>query len=365
MACSIIFGCDGRRRMMSLPPNNTRTPEKVTPAPTPAPVKAQTQKSQAKTAPAAPNQNARLHNRARQVILEAAGGNDPAVRSHAYEIMAQMRDYDIPQLVRHGLADPSPAVRFAAAIAAGDLTDYAARPMLERLLRDSNPSVKLAAAYALEKLGDKRFGKWYDYVLDSDDTALVSQACILLGKLGNTSLRTDSKEKLWRILEKKNQHAPVKLQAAEALARLGDDKITRRLLAFAGSGYADDRLLAINGLELIDGPESYAMLTVLLDDPQIEVQLAAIRALGGNASDAERQLARQSVEYKDPESDDIATARVRGLAVLALGKTGLVEDETYIMQALNDNFGYVRTAAAKAAIEWLNRQADQDNISGM
>ena len=299
-----------------------------------------------------------LRQRMRQVIFEAAGSEDAALRSHAMESLGALGGLEAPGLIRKGLHDPVAAVRFAAAGAAGDLKDYTARHLLERLLWDKEESVKLAAAYGLEKLGDDRFGDWYDAVLMGDDARLAAQACILLGKLGRTEFRPDSEEKLWRVLRKVDQAPSVKLQAAEALARLGDERITRKLLAYAGSGYADDRLIAISGLEQLGGQEAWAMLTVLADDSQVEVRLGAIRALGEQASEEDLVLLHGAINHVDTQGDENATVRVRGLASLALGRVGQDSDAGLLYGAMGSEWVYVRVAAARGAIDFLRRRGN-------
>jgi len=294
-----------------------------------------------------------LRPRINKVLSEAINSPDPELRCHGLESLAQMGGLQGPALIRKRLYDPIPAVRFAAAVAAGDVRDHAARNLLERLLKDKNVSVQLAAGYALEKLGDRRFANWYDKVLQGDDAKLCGQACMLLGKLGPA--RTDSREKLWQVMQKVDQSPMVRLQAAEALARLGDDRIGQKLLVFANSGYADDRILAISGLEAVGGPQAYSMLCVLADDPQIEVRLAAVRALADRAENGDLLLARKAMHYTDSQGDTKATTRVRGLAALALGRIGKEKDAAVLFAAMGQENQYLRIAAARAAIDYLKR----------
>ena len=301
--------------------------------------------------------NEQLGRRMREVLYSAAVGQEAALRSNALESLALLDELEVPEVIRKGLHDKEVVVRFAAAVAAGDRKDYTARHLLEKLLWDKSDAVKLAAGYALERLGDKRFGKWFDAALMGSDPQLAAQSCMLLGKLGVSEYRQDSAVKLWQVLRQPGQQVAVKLQSAEALARLGDKKILRKLLAYAGSGYADDRLMTIAGLEAIGGVDVAAMLTVLVEDSQIEVQLAAVRALGPRQTgDMERQMARQAMRYVDSEGDALATERVRGLAVLALGRVGEDEDGRLLYKAMGTESAYVRLAAARGAIDFLRQR---------
>ncbi|MBN1765891.1 MAG: HEAT repeat domain-containing protein [Sedimentisphaerales bacterium] len=298
---------------------------------------------------------ASLETRINQVLLEALESNDPVLRVHALESLAEVPSLDVVPRIRKHLYDPVPAVRFAAAVAVGDIKDHAARDLLFRLLRDNNIPVQLAAAYGLEKLGDPRFVDWFDNVLYSDDIQLAGQACILLGKLGESEIRTDSREKLWQVVRQADNDPTVRLQAAEALARLGDEAILKELLFFANSLYADDRILAISGLQYIKGNDVFAMLVVLADDPQIEVKLAAIRALGERADAGHIQTVREALAFNDPDDNPFTAVRVRSLALLALGRVGKEEDGPRLRNALEDESRYIRVAAARGATDFIKR----------
>ena len=222
----------------------------------------------------------RLSLRVDEVLDASLASGDSVMRSHALEVLALRGGLAGPAQIRRAFGDRVAAVRFAAAVAAGDMKDAAARAGLEKLLYDEDDLVKMAAGYALERLGDNRFGRWYDHALVDEDERLRSQACLFLGKLGKTPMRRDSVEVLWRVLRRRGQSASVRLEAAEALARLGDERILKPLIEYASSAFADDRLRAIAGLEAMGGADAEAMLAVLVDDEQPAVQLGAIRALG-------------------------------------------------------------------------------------
>ncbi|MCK5272086.1 MAG: HEAT repeat domain-containing protein [Sedimentisphaerales bacterium] len=305
----------------------------------------------------------KLQQRTRRVLLTMLADDDPLLRVHTLESLALLPDCNVVPAIRESLNDPIPAVRFAASIAVGDIKDNASRNRLQQLVRDPNPSVQLAAGYALEKLGDRHFANWYDKILFSRDAKLAGQACMLIGKLGSTSIRKDSRAKLWRVLTQPDQSPAVQLQAAEALARLRDPKILKKLLVFAGSLYADDKLLAIVGLRHIGGRDVFAQMTVLAEDPQIEVKLSAIRALGKLAEKKQVRFVRNTLKYKDPDGESLATRRVRGLAVLALGSVGTDKDIRllYNLMAETARNKYIRIAAARAVIDYLKAAGTDSN----
>lgn len=307
----------------------------------------------------------KLQQKTMQVLMAALRDDDAAQRCHALESLALLDRLGVGKEVRKSLNDSSPAVRFAAAVALGDMQYHAAQPSLKRLLRDDSVMVQLAAAYGLEKLGDDRFENWYDGVLNSDHAPLAGQACLLLGKLGNTEIRRYSREKLWRALRKKGQAPSVRLQAAEALARLGDETILPQLAVFAGSPYGDDRMIAASGLDALSGAEAYAALVVLAEDSQIEVRLAAIAALAEKAEKSDVEVARHALAYKDAEGDPLVTTRVRGLALLALGKVGDEKDAGLLYDAMAAESTYLSVAGARAAIDFVKRMKRRERVQGM
>lgn len=306
-----------------------------------------------------------LRSRMQTVLFAAAGSDDAAVRCHAIEALTDVTGSKSTELIRMAMRDPVPAVRFAACVAAADAEFHGAKPKLRQLAKDADPSVRLAAVYGLDKLGPRRFDSFYDKALASGDVQLRAQACLLIGKLGDDAPDRNSKKKLWQVFRQAEQSVPVRLQAAEALGRLGDKAILPKLAVFAGSHYADDRIMAAAGLGLIGGPDAYAMLTMLGDDPQIEVKLAAIRALGADAQTQHVDIVRENLFYVDAQNDSLAAWRIRGLAVLALGTTGTPGDANLLNDAMTAESEYVRVAAAKAAVDFLARHSRSQKIQGM
>ncbi len=292
-----------------------------------------------------------LRTRLQEVLRKQIQNPEPMIRCHALETIAYSAIPADAPLVRNALDDPSPAVRFAAAVAAGDLGDSASRHRLQSMLKDSDPSVPLASAYALVKIQNTPLPASFRQALFSDNPQTASQACLLLGKLGSS--QSDSRQVLWRVLTQKQQHIAVRLQAAEALARLGDKSVLKKLMVYASSGYADDRMIAISGLELLGGTDANAMLTTLLDDPQPEVQLAAIAALGSLAEPPQKEFARKHLDYTDETRHEAAAVRVQGLALLALGKAGQSEDGSALYHAMQNKNDYLCIIAAKASVDFL------------
>ncbi len=289
-----------------------------------------------------------------EVIKQSAGSNDPYVKTYAMEALSKADCDGCDTLIQQSLSDTTLSVKIAAAIAAGDMRIEQTRDTLELMRRSQEPMLQLAAGYALEKMGidGERFIRWYDKALLSSNERYAGQSCLLLGKLGNTPIRRNSKDKLWTVMKKTDQKAYIRLQAAEALARLGDIRVTERLLDFAGSSFADDRLLVVSSLKLLGSQECYAMLSVLAADEQIEVSLSALRALGPLAGKDDVVPAYRALEYKDPYNDQNVTQRVKHLAILAIGSFGNEMDQSILKRYLSDNNEFIRLTAAVATINW-------------
>lgn len=285
-------------------------------------------------------------------IYRASESKDPYIRTYAMEGLVQIGTVAGDNLIVKSLSDETVAVRSAAAIAVGDRKIESARSKLETMLSDPDIMIRLCVGYGLEKLGDTRFVNWYDNALESSIERYAGQSCLLLGKLGTDGYRQNSIEKLREVMSRAGQKPYIRLQAAEALARLGDSSVKQRLLDFAGSGYADDRLLTISALKLLGSNECYAMLSVLAYDDQLEVKLSALRALGTLAGEEDRAPAYQALKYQDPYQDESVTQRIRHLAILAIGSFGRDGDLSILKDFINGKDQMLALTACIAVLDW-------------
>ena len=97
--------------------------------------------------------------------------------------------------------------------------EYAVKP----LLNDSNPNAKIAAAYALARIGKKQHALQIQEALKSKDQTVRANAALLLGKLGDKKYLPA----LYEVIRHNDSTVDTKLQAVEAIAMLGDEKIYR------------------------------------------------------------------------------------------------------------------------------------------
>src|SRR5207249_9381712 len=106
------------------------------------------------------------------------------------------------------------------------------------------------------------------------DPRIRGNTALVLGLLGEESgIRI-----LRPMLE--DRSAPVRLQAAEALWRLGDLEGRDTLIAATVSGYPDDQMIALSGLAGPRNRQIIAHVRGSLTSDYDEVSLVAARAMG-------------------------------------------------------------------------------------
>jgi HEAT repeat protein len=214
-------------------------------------------------------------------VLTAAGvGNDPALRSNAIEAMQPLPERARP-LVARGLGDQNPGVRFAAVVTAGMLKFRDLNPAIRPLLSDTNTSVQAAALYALYVLGEKVDITPLADMLRGRDPRLRGNVALLLGLLGDKSaislLRSTASVPMPRASASDN--AVVRIQVAEAVAKLGDDSALDALRAGAFSQFDEVRVLSVTAMGEVGDRRMELALDKMLTNQPIEIQLAAAAAL--------------------------------------------------------------------------------------
>ena len=222
-----------------------------------------------------------LHQRAMETIIEAANGSDPAMRSNAIEAMQADPNRALP-LTHKGLADENAGVRFAAAVTTGVLKFRDLTPALRPLLEDANLSVQAAALFALHTLGQDVDITPLADMLASPNPSLRGNVALLLGLMGDSSAVPMLKHAARQPLPSRasvSQAAVVRVQIAEAVARLGDDTSLDALRAAMYSQYHEVRVLAITALGAVGDRSMEAALVNLMNDPGVPVPNRADEAL--------------------------------------------------------------------------------------
>ncbi len=289
-----------------------------------------------------------LESQALRVVIEGLADPDPRIRTNAVEVVARTKEVLLMPKVQRLLHDPIAPVRFLAAVAVGDLEYALARNDIIQLANESDVNVKMAAAYALMKLGNADSFKVFRDAIASEDQTVRANAALLLGKSG----RRDAVRFLYWALRDDASADKVVLQAAESIAMLGDDRIYPKLWSRLISAYADDRVLGIRAMGALGTEEAKNALVTMLDDPVLEVRLAAAAELG-----------KMGDPIGEPEvlhvfkSDDLADMdpqgqqRVKVLTALAIGEIGSKSLTKHLPELMADPSRQVRLAAAKAVLQ--------------
>jgi len=291
---------------------------------------------------------------ARQIVLDGLADADPQIRANAVEVVASTRDTGLMPGVQSLLADRVIPVRFAAAVAVGDLAYAPARDQVGPLLNDPNPNIQIAAFYAISRIGQPELYQEICKAVASSDQTVRANAALLLGKCG----RKEGIRFLYWTLQRDDSSEKVVLQAAEAIAMLGDQRIYRKLWTSLISKYADDRLIGIRAMGALGTDEARSAITTMLDDPVAEVRLAAAEQLGKLGDfGGEAELLAVFEKNLMADMDAQGQQRVKTLAALAIGEIDAERPAKYLPQLLQDPSKFVRLAAAKAVLRRASKKS--------
>lgn len=285
-----------------------------------------------------------LESRAVKIVREALADENPGSRSKAIEIVAATNRRELLPKVLKLLEDEAISVRFAAATAIGDMEYSAGEYAVKPLLNDSNPNAKIAAAYALAKIGKKQHVPQLREALKNKDQTVRANAAMLLGKLGDkTNLPA-----LYEMMRYPDSTVDTKLQAVEAIAMLGDEKIYKnKLWALLISKYADDQIIGIRGMAALNTKASRDAIITMLDHEILEVRLYAAEQLGS--------IGNKSGEYEvldyfitEPDLNIVSAANVH--ATMAIGTIGGNSLTRYLPRLLQSKSRIVKLSAAKSTL---------------
>ena len=285
--------------------------------------------------------------RAIEIIRLSLQDSDSRVRVKAIEVVADTGREEFMPEVERLLGDDYVPVRFAAAMAVGDTGYRQGESRVRRLLKAPDENTKIAAAYALMKLGSAENFDVLLEALKSKDQTIRANAATLLGKSGD---ETALKPLYWAMKDEGSEDK-VRFAAAEAIARLGDERIFERLWAVVLSGYADDRIIGIRSMGLLGTRKAKDVLITKLDDEVLEVRLAAAEQLGmlGNTSGQVEVLEVFTKNLTGGLSGQ-DLERVNVLTALAIGQISSDRLVSYLPRFLADESKFVRLAAAKAVL---------------
>ena len=290
---------------------------------------------------------------AARITLESLSDDDPSIRVMAIEVVATIGQVKMMPRVERLLHDKFVQVRFAAALAVGDLQYSLARKSVQQLLKDRDPNVKIAASYTMIKLGYPQYAKVFKKAITSKNQTVRANSALLLGKIGDRS----ALDLLHWSMKQDDSDDKVLFQAAESIAMLGDEEIIPKLWAMLISVYADDRVMGIKAMGYFRTVKAKNAIITMLDDPILEVRLAAaeqLGALGDTIGEREVLDVFEKNLTAGMEKEDIEIANMR--VALAIGQIGTKSLVKYLPQLLKDESKSVRIAAAKAAFQCAKKK---------
>jgi HEAT repeat protein len=283
-----------------------------------------------------------------QIIQAVLADPNVEARVKAIEVVATTGRIELMPQVQQLLQDQFVPVRYAAALAVGELQYAPAQRLLYPLLKDQDSNVIISASYAMGRLGATQYLNVIRKSIESKDQRVRANSAFLLGKIGDRGALRVLK---WT-QEDKNSSDMVRFVALEARARLGDKDVLQRLWAIVFSANADDRFLGIRALGSLGTRQARDIIVTKLDDPVLEVRLAAAEQLGmlGDTT-GEPEVLEVFQKNLTAGMDRVARERVNVMVALAIGHIGTPTLTKYLPQLLKNESKYVRIAAAKAVFQ--------------
>ena len=202
----------------------------------------------------------------------------PLVKMRAIESCVTLGLPNAQDICIKAVSSPAPPLQFAGAMGLIELPTPAAHTALNKLLSSFDDSVRLAAIGALHRLGQTEHSTELITALSSPSPQTRGNALMILGRLGDTSTIPAIRELL-----DNDPVQRVRLQAAEALVLLGDEKVVSRLRRWQFSTLWQDRTFAVQMMGHVK--DKRLIVPDLLqklddDDPNQLVQLQSARSLG-------------------------------------------------------------------------------------
>jgi len=282
------------------------------------------------------------------IIQDGLSDLEPQVRAQAIEVVADVRLLELMPKVQRLLKDDFVPVRFAAAVAVGDVEYYLAKETVRLLRRDPDENVRIAASYALVRLGSSAELGNLRKAVGSEDQTVRANAVWLIGK-------SDDKVSLDLLNWARNSEdseAKVSFQAAEAIARLGDERIYTKLWTMLISKYIDNRIMGVKAMGALGSREAKNALITMLDDEVLEVRLSAAEQLGKLGYNfGEAEVVDVFTQELTSGLGEMEAEKVKVLTALAIGQIGTERLAAELPGLLKDRSRFVRIAAAKAVLQ--------------
>jgi len=293
-----------------------------------------------------------LREEAIELLTAAAASESAQLRANAVEAfrLAPARATDI---IRAGLTDENLAVRYVAAMTAGELGDDSLLSAVRPLLNDESVSVRAAAVYAVRSLGaDADPSMLAPLLLTDPDARRRAQAAFILGELGEPTAIPLLRDAARRdpATATLAELRLLRLQIAEALAKLGDDDAVETLRAALYPSRPEEleaAALAAQILGEVGDRRSVDQLIYLIEREGVdamppEVRLAAAGALA--------KLGERGGGFVASAYDESENPVLRAQAAAVHGLVGMPEQVAPVRRLMDDPDPLVRVAAAAAAL---------------
>jgi len=299
---------------------------------------------------------------ARVALETATEDRDPRVRANAIEALAATEGPRAGGRYMQALRDDRLPVVAAAAMAVGDTRYEPALGALEAIAADPHTPAKLMCSviYALHRLGNDTYTDRLGALVRDHDKLVRAEAARVMGRMGVPSAVGPLKT-----LQRDDRDAVVRLNVAESLALLGDERSIGLLEAFTKSQMVEDRLVAVEALGRLRHARSITVLRRVARDRDQSplVRVAASGALAGLGEQQNKGLVLRSAV--DPrgvlrsvlgrnaqiEARDVVTLQT--LAIGALEKMDDKLDVNTLQPTLLAAKGSVKVAAARAVLHLL------------
>ncbi len=293
-----------------------------------------------------PDNISSMRDRAIDIIRKGLADQSDLIKSHAIEAVATTGRGELIPMVTGLLKSDSVLVRFTAAIAIGDMKYSPGEFAVRRLLDDADENARIAAAFAMTKIGRKNFDSMIRNAVKSKDQTIRANAVMLLGKLANAK----DLDLLYWALHDPDSSRKIRLQAIEAIAMLGDEKIYNKILSLSISKYADDKVMSIMAMGALGTEDTKNRLITMLDDEVPEVRLCAARQLGGLGNPTGQIEVLEYFKEISPGLDSIRRNEANVLAAMAIGQIGTRELVKYLPGLLKSRSKKVQLSASQAVL---------------
>ncbi len=285
-----------------------------------------------------------LRPRALEQIRASATSRDPNMRANAMEAIEPVPEEARP-LAERALGDVNQAVRFAALMLVGDLGIEELGPAALERLEDESYHVRAAAIYAASATGQEVDVSPLARLLAAPDPGLRSNVAMVVGRMGDASaigmLREMAQMPMPRVEEV--QHALVRIQVAEALVELGDERARSAIRAAAYSHLPEIRVVALSMMgRLGDRRMKPAMEYMLHDEQPLEIRLAAAEGLARLGAPVGLEAMLEGTRSRE--------APVRAQAAFGLGLISDPRATRALERLLEDDSEQVRLSAAAAIV---------------